>query len=132
MAEIITIIIGILGLLVAFWALKKDHYSKTNEELQHLKLQFNMTKKLMENVKEQLIKHIQLNDAKDKIMFENLTFNKYLSLLKENYQSSFNNEMCNLLNSKELTKSNILSITKSLEAQFVNLQQVENFIKSLN
>lgn len=131
MGEAIGIVTGVVGLIIAFIALKKDHYSKPTEELNHLKLQFQMTKTLSEKVQQQLESYIELNNTGNNLIFHNVTYSKYLSMMKDNYDQSLTIDRYNQLDTLKFTKSNILSLTKSLETQFTALQQVETLMKTL-
>lgn len=130
-AEIISIIIGFVSILIAFIAFKKDHYSKPVEELENLILHFNMTKALSEKVQQRIQDYIEKYNASDRLMFNGITFHKYLELMKENYKESFTTEKLDLLNSTQLSKATIKSLTDSLQLQFTNLLQVENMMKAL-
>lgn len=128
---VIGTIIAMLSLIVGWITYRKTFFSKPKEELQHLKIQFNMVKALMEEVILQIETHIRANNAKDKLMFDHLTFGKYLEMTKEHYDKSFSDEMCRFLDTPEITKPIIESMTKSLENQLVNLQQVNYLMKTL-
>lgn len=130
-AEVIGIIVSIIGIIIAYIALKKDHYSEPSEELENLKLHFLMTKTLSEHVQTQLQDHILKHDAAEKLIFEGVTFGKYLQLMKENYDNSFNDERYNQLSHLKLTKPMIASVTQSLQSQFSALQQVQTLMKTL-
>lgn len=128
---VIGTIIAVLGLIVAWITFRKTFFSKPKEELQHLKIQFNMVKTLMEEVILQIETHIRINGAKDKLMFDNITFGKYLELTKEHYSKSFSDDMYRFLDNPKITKPNIESMIKSFENQLTNLQQINYLMKTL-
>ena len=132
MGEIFGIVLAVIGVVIAIIALKKDHYSKPKEELSHLILQFEMTKTLSEKVQQEVHTYIENNSASEQFLFPGITFKKYLSMMKDNYNQSLTSEMSNNLKNLPLTKPNIESMTKSLETQFEALQQVQNLLKTLS
>lgn len=130
-AEYISIIIGIICAIVAVIALKKDHYTRPIEEVQNLKLQFTMTRALSQEVQKLIENYICQYNASNKLMYDGITFGQYLNLMKTKFNESFNDEMFRFLDSKELSKPTIESMTKSLEQQFSSLQQVQCQMKTL-
>ena len=52
------LVIGIIGILLTLWTIKMQFFSKPNEELKHLTIQFMATQKLSLQVQDNLEKLI--------------------------------------------------------------------------
>lgn len=126
------IVIGILGLIIAIITFKYSFFSKPTEELNHLKVQFRATQRLSNEVQKEIKAYISNANAADKLMFPNVTFSAYLSQMEESYQENLSEILYNKSEKLELTKSNILSMTKSLETQFSSLLEIQTQMKLLN
>ncbi|MNU24749.1 hypothetical protein D3C71_130800 [compost metagenome] len=90
-----------------------------------------MTRALSQEVQKLIENYICQYDASNKLMYDGITFGQYLNLMKTKFNESFNDEMFRFLDSKELSKPTIESMTKSLEQQFSSLQQVQCQMKTL-
>ena len=69
----IALIIGILGLIVAIIALKKDHYSRPKDEIEHLTIQFKATQMLLLQVEQDLEALVKRNNAYSREAWQGIT-----------------------------------------------------------
>lgn len=128
----IEIIIGILGLIIAWLTFKYTFFSKPKEELDHLKILFKSTQRLSLDVRQMIEKYIKNNNAENKLMFENATFGNYLKLMKESFKENLSDELFDKIDKSALTKTNISSMINSLEKQFKALQEIQLKMELLN
>ncbi|SHG83138.1 hypothetical protein [Flagellimonas flava] len=119
------IFIGILGLVIAILTFWYSFYRKPKEELNHLKVQFKATQKLSKDLQVELERYITETNSWDHQMFTNISFGSYLTEMKESYKQNLSDELYDKLDNLDLTKSTILSMTKSIETQFNALQQIQ-------
>lgn len=125
------IIIGILGLIIAFVTLKLTFFSKPIEEFNHLKLQFKANQRLSLDVQNELENYIEKFSSENHFMFENITFQNYLDELKNSHSKNLSNKLLEELVRLDLPKSTISSMNKSLEIQFNSLLEVQTRIRLL-
>ncbi|TXN37416.1 hypothetical protein FVB32_03790 [Flagellimonas hymeniacidonis] len=126
------IIIGVLGLVIAWLTFKYTFFSKPTEELNHLKLQFRSNQKLSQEVQKALESYIIDANAADDYIFPNITFLNYLTEMKESYDNNLSDKLYDELTKLNLPKSTILSMTKSLETQFSALLETQTALRLLN
>lgn len=126
------IIIGVLGLVIAGLTFKYTFFSKPTEELNHLKLQFRSNQKLSQEVQKELEDYIIKANAADDFIFPNITFQNYLTEIRETHAENLSDKLYDKLNELTLPKSTILSMTKSLETQFAGLLETQTKIRLLN
>lgn len=126
------IIIGILGLIIAWFTFKYTFFSKPIEELNHLKLQFRSNQKLSKEVQKELEDYIVKADAANNYIFPNITFQNYLKEIREAHAENLSDELYDKMSKLELPKSTIISMTKSLERQFEGLLDTQTKIRMLN
>ena len=119
------ITIGIIGLVIAIITFWYSFYRKPKEELEHLKIQFKSTQKLSKELQGELENYITRTDSWDLQMFPNISFRSYLTEMKESYKKNLSDELYNTLDSMNLTKPIIQSMTKSIETQFDALNQIQ-------
>lgn len=118
------IAIGILALFVAVLTLKLQFFSKPKEELEHLQIQFRSTQKLSLQVQKELEQFIIENNAGEREIFSGVKYKTYLAKMKESFEKNLSDEIYNRIIGLKLSKSNVSSMTKSLEAQFSALSQI--------
>ena len=106
------ITIGILTLLVAILTLKLQFFSKPQEELKHLQVQKELEQFIFEY-------HVGENE-----IFSGVRYKDYLAEMKKSFRENLSDEIFNRAISFKLSKSNIYSMTKSLETQFEALSQI--------
>jgi len=119
------ILIGIISALIAIFAIKLQFFSKPKEELNHLKVQFKATQQLSLEFQKKLENYIKENNASDKEMFTGIKFKTYLEDMKLSYQKNLSDKLFGELDTLDLTKSTIISMTKSLEEQSGALSQLQ-------
>lgn len=123
------ILIGLLALIIAILTFKFSFFRKPKEELEHLKIQFRTTQNLSIKVQKELAIYITKNNASNEVLFGNVTCSVYLTKMKESFEKNLSDKLFNNLDELKLTKSIILSMTKSLEEQFNALLQVQTFLE---
>lgn len=114
------IIIGIIGLIIAWMTYHKTFISSQNidEEKNNLLSIFKATQNLHLEVQSLIQKYINENNGANHIVYPNITFQQYLDLAKQEFEKSLSDESYNnLKNNKNLTKSNIKSLLKMIETQ---------------
>lgn len=129
--KIMGIVISIIGVLIAGWAIKLQFFSKPQEELDHLKLQFRTTQKLSLQVQKELEDMIIQYNGWYREMFPNITYGAYLEEMKSSYKKNLSDELLNNIVSLNPTKSTIMSMIKSLETQFEALNQIQSQLNIL-
>lgn len=129
--KIMGIVISIIGVLIAGWAIKLQFFSKPQEELDLLKLQFRTTQKLSLQVQKELEDLIIQYNGWYREMFPNITYGAYLEEMKSSYKKNLSDELLNNIVSLNPTKSTIMSMIKSLETQFEALNQVQSQLNIL-
>ena len=129
--KIMGIVISIIGVLIAGWAIKLQFFSKPQEELDLLKLQFRTTQKLSLQVQKELEDLIIQYNGWYREMFPNITYGAYLEEMKSSYKKNLSDELLNNIVSLNPTKSTIMSMIKSLETQFEALNQVQSQLNLL-
>ncbi|AWX44560.1 hypothetical protein HME9304_01563 [Flagellimonas maritima] len=125
------IIIGVLGLAIACLTFKYTFFSKPTEELNHLKLQFKSNQKLSQEVQRELEDYINKANAANDFIFQDVTFQNFLTEIKEAHVVNLSDKLFDKIRNPELTKSTILSMTKSLETQFEGLLEIQTRIRLL-
>ena len=118
-------IIGIIGLMIAILTFWFSFCRKPKEELEHLKVLFKSTQKISQDLQIELDNYINETESWDLDMFPNISFSSYLTEMKNSYKENLSDELYNKLNTLELTKPIIVSMTKSLENQFNTLQHIQ-------
>lgn len=129
--KIMGIVISIIGVLIAGWAIKLQFFSKPQEELDLLKLQFRTTQKLSLQVQKELEDLIIQYNGWYREMFPNITYGAYFEEMKSSYKKNLSDELLNNIVSLNPTKSTIMSMIKSLETQFEALNQVQSQLNLL-
>lgn len=111
------IAIGIVGLLIAWFTYQKTFLSKPKEEIENFLLHFRSTQSMSKKVQTKLKEYAEMNNAWDKDMFPNITFAKYIDTMKESYEKNLSDKLIKDILNEKSSKSIIISMTKSLEAQ---------------
>ncbi len=123
------ITIGFIGIILTVFIIKKTFYSKPNEEFEHLIVLFKSAQKLSLEVQKELEELITKNNAWDNEIFPGIKYGSYLEEMKLSFKKNLSNDLFAKLKELSLTKSNIASMTKSLENQFEALSQMQSQIR---
>ena len=99
------LVIGIIGILLTLWTIKMQFFSKPNEELKHLTIQFMATQKFE--------------------MFPNFTYRTCLEEMKSSFKTNLSDDVLKTFLHQNPSKPTILSTIKSLEVQHENLMQLQ-------
>lgn len=121
---VVEIAIGISALLVAIFTLKLQFFSRPKEELEHLQIQFKATQRLSLQVQKELEQFIFEYHVGENEIFSGVRYKDYLAEMKKSFRENLSDEIFNRAISFKLSKSNIYSMTKSLETQFEALSQI--------
>ena len=131
------IIIGIVGIGIAIATYLQGQkpseikLPEPKEEMDNLKVHFIMNQKLSLEIQNILEQHIMKNNASEKLLFENMSFSKYLDFVKTDYENCLSEKIFQTLSVNKLTRANIESMLLSLQNQNANLMMVKNMLKSL-
>lgn len=126
------VLIGVISVLIALFAIKLQFFSEPKEELDHLEIQFRATQVLSIEVQDELEKFIRENNAWNHEIFPGVNYRTYLEELRVSHQKYLSDELINRNKSLKLTKSNILSMIQSLEKQFEALSQVRGYLRMIS
>lgn len=99
-------------------------FSKPQEELKHLQIQFKATQRLSLQVQKELEQFIFEYHVGENEIFSGVRYKDYLAEMKKSFRENLSDEIFNRAISFKLSKSNIYSMTKSLETQFEALSQI--------
>jgi len=133
--EIIGLIIAVAGLYIAYITLKKSFPSvipEPIEEKNNLLVNFKTNQILSIEVQNLISTHIQNNDAANNLIFEGVTFEKYLTLMKSEFNKCLSNELYEKISKETLTKPNIQSMLESLTVQKTALTELKGFMLTLS
>jgi len=119
---VLTIIIGILQII-------PQYTSKPKEEHENLKILFKSTQNISKRIQIKIENYISKHDNPNELLFENVSFESYLNLLRDSYHEFLNNNLYSKIEDNNYSKSTIKSMTKSLETQINNLLEIENLVK---
>jgi hypothetical protein len=119
-------IIGIISALIAIFAIKLQFFSKPREEFEHLRVQFKATQRLSLEVQIELEELITKNNAWESEIFPGIKYGAYLDEMKQSFNKNLSDSVYSNLETLNLTKSTIASMTKSLEDQFGALSQMQS------
>ena len=131
------IIIGIVGIAIALATYKQGQkpneikFPKPKEEMDNLKVHFIMNQKLSLEIQDALEQYIIKNNASKKLLFENMSFSKYLDFVKKEHENCLSEKMYQTLSEPIYTRANIESMLLSLQNQNNNLMIVKNQLKTL-
>lgn len=131
------IIIGIIGIVIAIATYiqgQKPNEIKLpepKEEMDNLKVHFIMNQKLSLEVQNILEQYIVENNASEKLLFDNISFSKYLDFVKTEHENCLSEKVYQNLSEPIYTRANIESILQSLQSQNSNLMMVKNTLKTL-
>lgn len=124
----IEIIIGVLGLLIAWFTYQKTFLDKPKEEIEHLIIQFRATQSTSLKVRNQLIELVNSQNIGENEIFSGVTFNTYIKLMTETYDKNLSDELLENTLKLNPSKAILKSMTNSLEKQLAELIQTENMI----
>lgn len=82
-------------------------------------------------VQKELEELITKNNSCDNEIFPGIKYGSYLEEMKQSFKNSLSNDLFAKLEELNPTKSNIVSMTKSLENQFGALSQMQSQIRIL-
>ena len=119
------LVIGIIGILLTLWTIKMQFFSKPNEELKHLTIQFMATQKLSLQVQDNLEKLIVQYNSWECEMFPNFTYRTCLEEMKSTFKTNLSDDVLKTFLHQNPSKPTILSTIKSLEVQHENLMQLQ-------
>jgi len=125
-------IIGVIGIAIALLTFWYSFHRKPTEELDHLKVQYKSTQQLSKELQIELENYINKTNSWDAPLFPNISYGSYLTEMKESYKKNLSDDLYNKLDSLNLTKPIIQSMTKSLETQFNALQQIQIALRIQN
>ena len=131
--EITIAVIGIVIALATYIQAQKPTEIKLpepKEELESLKVHFLMNQKLSLEIQEILEDYINENNASEKLIFENMSFSRYLNFVREEHENGLSDKAYQML-SLQLTRPIIESMSLSLQNQYNNLTMVKNMLKTL-
>lgn len=110
----IGLVLTIIGVILSAYAVKLQFFSKPKEELQHLRIQFRATQRLSKQVQEDLEILINCYNMGDCIIFPGTTYCNYLESMKKSYNENLSDDLIKNIEALDVSKSNLLSMTKSL------------------
>ena len=117
--------------MYAIMQYRKDNVDKPNEEREHLKTQYRMTRNLAIELRNRLVSYATVNNCYDEYCHAvaGFTYREYINALEQSLNDNLSEEKYEFLNDKRLTSPNIQSATKSLEEQFNALLLINNYYK---
>jgi hypothetical protein len=104
--EITIAIIGIVIALATYIQGQKPteiKLSEPKEEIENLKVHFLVNQKLSLEIQEILENYIVENNASEKLLFENMSFSKYLNFVREEHENGLS-EIAGKMISQQLTR----------------------------
>lgn len=125
------LIIGVFTILLTVWTIKMQFFSKPKEELRHLMEQFKATQTMSLKVQMALEKYIHENNAGDTFLAPGIRCKAYLESVKISFEENLSDKLFELICKENFSRSNILSMTKSLEDQFSALSQINALLNIL-
>lgn len=126
---IITVIGGIAG-IYTIMDYRKNHVEKPNEEKEHLRLQFNITRELSIDVKNRLIEYADKFYTYDEVLFPGVTIKQYIALLEDSQNTNLSQSLIDDTINLPLTSSIIQSMVQSLQEQYNSLLVIQGLMKA--
>ena len=114
---ILSIILAIVGLIIAWSTYQKTFKKKNKEAIEHLSTQFRMTQALNLKLREN-IQHLMLGDNYESGSLWGMKYSECLNYLEFSYDKYLSEELLRDILNNNLTEYNIKSMTDSLEVQF--------------
>lgn len=114
---ILSIILTIAGLIIAWSTYQKTFKKKDKEAIEHLSTQFRMTQTLNLKLREN-IQHLMLCDNYESGSLWGMKYSECLNYLEFSYNKYLSEELLKDILNNNLTEYNIKSMTDSLEVQF--------------
>lgn len=126
----IEITVGILGLLIAWFTYQKTFLDKPKEEIEHLKIQFRATQNTSMKVRNDLIRLSQVYGMGSSELFQGITIDNYIRLMKEAYEKNLSDELLDNMLTLKPSRSLLKSMISSLEKQHSELIMLETMVNS--
>jgi len=126
----IEITIGILGLLIAWFTYQKTFLEKPTEEIEHLKIQFRATQATSMKVRTDLIRLSQVYGMGSSELFQGMTIDNYIRLMKETYEKNLSDELLDSMLTLKPSRSLLKSMISSLEKQHAELITLETMVSA--
>ncbi|RZK38111.1 MAG: hypothetical protein EOO90_23405 [Pedobacter sp.] len=126
----IEITVGILGLLIAWFTYQKTFLDKPKEEIEHLKIQFRATQNTSMKVRNDLIRLSQVYGMGSGELFQGITIDNYIRLMKEAYEKNLSDELLDNMLTLKPSRSLLKSMISSLEKQHSELIMLETMVNS--
>lgn len=130
--QIVGFVIAILGLYIAWSTYRKTYFSKPIEEKENLLALFRTAQALSLQLQSELLRYATDNDKMQSLIFEGISFEKYISTMKASYASNLSDQLYGELTRMDLSKSNIASMTKSIENQIEALNILQSNLKAIS
>jgi len=134
----IEIVIGIVGLAIAFAAYQKSKkpteikLPPPTEEMDNLKANFKVNQRLSTEIQNLLENIIRDKRAGDELfVISGLTFSNYLKFVKQQTEDSLSDKIYDGLSEPVYTRANIESMHMSLMEQQKNLMMVKSVLISM-
>lgn len=121
----IEIIIGILGLFIAWFTYQKTFLDTPKEEIEHLTIQFKATQATSMKVRDNLIKLSTEYDMGSNELFPGMTIDYYIRLMTDSYEKNLNDKLLTEMLALKPSKSMLKSMISSLEKQHAELITLE-------
>jgi UDP-N-acetyl-D-mannosaminuronate dehydrogenase len=122
----IEIIIGVLGLIIAWITYVKTFHSKPNEEKESFLALFRVTQSLSKELSVIMTNYANKKNAWNSQLYEGITYKSFIEALKESQSTNLSNELFEKLKATDFTKSNIALMQQSLQAQHDDLQKMKS------
>lgn len=114
---ILSVILAIAGLIIAWSTYQKTFKKKNKEAIEHLSTQFRMTQTLNLKLREN-IQHLMLGDNYESGSLWNMKYSECLNYLEFSYNKYLSEGLLTDILNNNLTEYNIKSMSDSLEVQF--------------
>lgn len=129
--QILAILFTGLATYFSWITYRRTFFSKPIEEKENLLALFKSTQKLSLKLRNEIIQYATENNKMDSYMFEGISFSKYISMMEVSYNENLSDQLYQKIKNMELSKSNIASMTESLEKQIEALNILEANMKVL-
>lgn len=123
-AIVIGILSIILGVLAYHYSIRKD-VKEVKELKDHLLLLILGTQKSSLQLRTDLINYTNANNAHDKLIFEGITFAKYIKEMETSFELNLSNEVYEKVIKTKYTKANLNSMIASLEKQSEAIEMMQ-------
>ena len=127
----IEIIIGVLGLLIAWFTFQKTFLEKPKEEIEHLTIQFRATQTTSLKVQDNLKTLSEDYGMGANELFPGITIDQYIRLMTDSYEKNLSDKILSDILSSKPSRSILKSMITSLEKQHVELMTLETGTNAL-